>query len=79
MNLLIVTYLCVYIPKYNLFGLYNVAYMYAFGAEHLVLENQLYTILLITKDLDYLKLKLPELYIVLHITSVYVNVCFQVG
>lgn len=34
-------YVCTYVPKYNLLGLYDVTCMYVLRADHLALDNQL--------------------------------------
>lgn len=34
------TYMYVYIPKYNMLSLYNIACLYVFRADHLVMDKQ---------------------------------------
>lgn len=40
-NIYTYTHICINIPKYNLFRLYNVPFTYAFKVDQLVLDNQL--------------------------------------
>lgn len=35
------TYICLYIPKYNLLALYNITRRYVFRVDHFISENQL--------------------------------------